>query len=918
MIDSTLRETLAAILAADMAGYSRLMAFDELGTVAALDAARASFARCIEAHRGRVIDMAGDSVLAVFGTAAGALRAALAVQQALDADAATKPEALRVQFRIGVHVGDIIEKADGTVYGDGINIAARLQALANPGGICVSEAVHGTVRGRVPASFVDGGEQQVKNIVPAIRVFHVAPDGQARTAQARSSAPASALRQTNLPRFDEPLIGRDADIETLRQLVDQHRFVTVVGPGGIGKTRLAQAVADQLVSNYANGVWWVDLAALSSGDKIAPAIANAAQLQLGDGDALDLLVRAVAHRETLLVLDNCEHMIPALARLCHELLAAAPGVRILATSQDVLNTRGEHLYRLDGLAVPPAHAALDLARGFGALQLLEKRTQAVDRHFRVCDANLAEAIELCRHLDGIALAIEMAAPRLPLLGVGAVIRRLDERLRLLQGAARDAPQRQQTLRATLDWSHSLLDATEQAVFRRLSVFVGNFRLETAQRVAAGSDLDEWAALDALGGLADKSLVQVQRQDPPRFRLLESARLYATEQLHERGEFETTMQRHGQAVAALAEAVERAFWTTADAPWLNDFAPDYDDLQAAFERACGRQDVDVAGITGNALLRLDHLRNVNPPVRSRGEAASALIPLAGDAAAAWLWNCASPHGLIALSSVPRMTAAREAVAAWRRLGRAQDLYIALGFFAFECAKVGDHAMSAYALDEAARLQDASWPARRRMRGAAAVAGAAIYRKDAAGYREASRRELALAEEAGAERAAAWARLKLADAALMAGDTQEAIALGTRAVAQLDALDQPSNLGLALSNLCAAHLLAHDLRAAHEAARQAFPLMWRNEWGYLLLDQIALIAARSGRPETSATILGFTDAWYAANHEPRQPNEAEMARLAAEAVVSTLGREEHDRLRAEGATLAKVQAQLLLQATLAAPL
>jgi len=197
------------------------------------------------------------------------------------------------------------------------------------------------------------------------------------------------------------------------------------------------------------------------------------------------------------------------------------------------------------------------------------------------------------------------------------------------------------------------------------------------------------------------------------------------------------------------------------------------------------------------------------------------------------------------------------------------------------------MSERALDEASQLQDMSWRHVGAMRGAAAVAGAAIYRKDAAGYREASRRELALAEEAGAERAAAWARLKLADAALMAGDTQEAIALGTGAVAQLDALDQPSNLGLALSNLCAAFLLAYDLPAAHHAALRAFPLMWQNEWGYLLLDQIALIAARSGRCQMSATILGFTDAWYAVNNEPRQPNEAEMARLATEAVISTIG-------------------------------
>ena len=916
LTDTGIQERLAAILAADMAGYSRLMAADERATLVALDVARALFTSCIEDHLGRVIDTAGDSVLAVFGTVSGAVRAALLAQEKLNLDAAKVPEERRVYFRVGVHLGDVIEKADGTVYGDGVNIAARLQALAEPGGVCVSDAVEGAARHRVVATFADHGDHQFKNIARAVRVFRVTA-GQDASLAGSTPTKGATLRQTNLPFVDEPLIGRDADVATLAQLVAQHRLVTVLGAGGIGKTRVAQAVAHRLVGIHSNGVWWVDLAALSSAEQIAPAIANAANLQLGDGDALVHLLRALSHRDALLVLDNCEHLVSAVSRLVRGVLVAAPKVRVLATSQEVLNAYGEHLYRLDGLAVPPAGTPIETARGFAALQLLEKRAQAVDRHFQLSDANIRDAIELCSRLDGVALAIEMAAARLSLLGLDAVRLRLDERLQLLRASDREAPPRQQTLRAMLDWSHSVLNTSEQAVFRRLSVFVGNFRLDTAQRVAAASDLDEWATLDALSTLVDKSLVQILRLEPPRYRLLETARLYAAEQVSEAGEHVATTQRHGQAMAWLAEKIEQAFWTTPDVPWLNQYAPDYDDLQAAFERACSRNDAAVAGATGNALLRLDHLRNVNPAIGSRAAAAYALMDVADHGAAAWLWNCVAPHGLITVAAVPRLTAAHEAVEAWRRVDRPQDLYISLGFFGYESAKIGDLLMSEAALGEALCMEDPSWPARRRMRGAACVAGAAIYRGDAVAYREASRRELALAEEAGADRAAAWARLKLADAALMAGDCEEAIALGEKAVAELDALDQPSNLGLALSNLCAALLLAGNLPAAHKAAHRALPLMWQNEWGFLVLDQLALIAARTGRCETSALILGFADAWYAGNEEPRQPNEAALARLAADLINSTLGADEHARLRAEGTRMTKARAEALAHAMLDAP-
>jgi predicted ATPase/DNA-binding winged helix-turn-helix (wHTH) protein len=731
----------------------------------------------------------------------------------------------------------------------------------------------------------------------------------------RSTEADDATARASLPCASDALIGREYDVEALQRWLAAHRLVTVLGAGGIGKTRVAMEVARLLVGSFEHGVWWVDVGALSSEDRIAPAIANAARLQLSDGDAPALLARALAARRTLLVLDNCEHLTAGVARIVQSLLVDAIDTRVLVTSQQALHLSGEQLYRLGTLTVPPPGATLAEARGYSAIQLLEQRAQAIDRRFALSGGNIAEAVDLCRRLDGIALAIEMAAARLPTLGLGELRRHLNERLQLLRGSRHSGPARQQTLRATLAWSHSLLDANEQAALRRLSVFAGSFGLDAARRVAANDGLDTLAAIDALTGLVDKSLIQVDQFDPPRYRMLESTRLYAREALHDAGEWVPTAQRHGVAMVELAEKAEAAFWTEPDAAWLERYALEYDDLQEAFQKACERRDADIAAITGNALRRLDEMRNVHAPIRQRAECARTLLSAASERAQAWLWNCVAPHSVIAVTVVPRLTAAREAVAAWERLNDAPQLYIALGILAGQLARAGDHEQARAVLARARALEDPAWPPRRRMRGAEHAAAVCNYRGDAAGYRAHTRVELALAEQGGAPRTAAWARLKLADAALMAGDMDEAIALGEQAVAQLSALDQPSHLGLALSNLSEALLVAGQPSRAREIAARALPLMRQNEWGHMVLDTIALLGARNGDVEASARLLGYTDGHYAKNEEQRQPNESRLAELAATTLAATIGAERRDQLRSEGRGIGEQQAWALAAVLLA---
>ena len=320
------------------------------------------------------------------------------------------------------------------------------------------------------------------------------------------SAAPSAHARGNLPAAVAPLLGREADLTALQACMDQRRLVTVVGAGGIGKSRLALAASSASLGRWRDGVWWLELAGLGEAALLTSSMAQTLGINLqGRESGPAELATALADRETLLVIDNCEHLLDAVATLVDQLLKGAPGLRVLATSQEPLRLDAEQQYRLNPLAVP-ADAATPGARDFGALALLVSRVRASQASYALSDHDLPLAIDLCRRLDGLPLAIELAAARVHLLGLRTVHDLLDERFRLLTAGSRTALRRHQTLRAAIDWSHALLDDSQSAVFMRLGVFSGGFTMGLAQALCAEAQLDEWDVLDQMAALVDKSLV----------------------------------------------------------------------------------------------------------------------------------------------------------------------------------------------------------------------------------------------------------------------------------------------------------------------------------------------------------------------------------------------------------------------------
>jgi predicted ATPase/DNA-binding winged helix-turn-helix (wHTH) protein len=715
-------------------------------------------------------------------------------------------------------------------------------------------------------------------------------------AQAPAPPARQILPQTNVAHAFEDLIGREDDIDRVRRSLGQARLTSIVGPGGIGKTRLAQDVA-RIVDRDYEGRWWVDLVSVDSEEGISRAIASAAGLRLGEDEGSTALARTIGERRMLLVLDNCEHVASVAANVARTLMDQSAAC-LLATSQVPLKVSGEHVYRLEPLAVPASGADLEGARSSAAFRLLERRATAGSRNYRVTD--VPAAIEICARLDGNPLAIEMVASRLPTLGIESVRTRLAERLEWARGAEA-ASKRQRSLRAALEWSHALLTAEEQAVLRRLSTFAATFSLESAKHVGSEEGWDEWATVDALGNLVDKSLVQVVRLDPPRYRLLETTRLFGLEELARRGEERAARGRHCRAMAFASEDGAEDDELDEDA-WLSRLLPDYPDMQAAFEYAVQEGDARHAAPIANALNRIEFLLGVGSAVRRRKKAALGLLPQADAASRAKLWNCLAHLRLNDIDDVTRLEIAQSRVASWRELENTRELYKALAQAALEYATYGRRSEALAALAEAQALENPDWPARQRATLDYYVMGTYVNLGDYAKAQLAAERYIAACSAAGDRRFEAEARSLLADIELLQGRLDLSIATSRAACADLRSLAHKVHLGLALKTLCTALLLKGEIEEGRTAAREALQLLVRNGLGTRLVAQAAFLAVRAGDYRRSAQLLSYSTL---SHHRDRSLVDA--ARSMIEQGLSA-----EDRLEAEksGKTLSRDQAERLI--------
>jgi predicted ATPase/DNA-binding CsgD family transcriptional regulator len=393
----------------------------------------------------------------------------------------------------------------------------------------------------------------------------------------------------NLPLSLTSLVGRHHELAALEELSENARALVLVGTGGSGKTRLALALAELLAPRFDGGVWWVDLGGLNQPELVPSEVATALGLTQRPGeDTLATIQRHLRLRSALVVLDNCEHLAEATAQMMDGLLRACPALRLLATSRELLGVTGEVTYRVDGLACSPG---ADEGAVPEAVELFLARAWAAVPRLKLPVAQRSQVIELCRRLDGLPLAIELAAARLRVLSVGEIIKRLDDDLSLLRHPSRSVPARHQTLRATLEWSYRFLSPGEQAVFRRLAVFSPTFSLLAAESVAAGDEVGRGEVLDLITGLVDKSLVQVaDRGAEHRYRLLETVRQFGRDLLFESGEERETLSAHATFYFALAEQAEASLEGPDQSRWLDRLEIEHDNLRAVLARTLGECDV----------------------------------------------------------------------------------------------------------------------------------------------------------------------------------------------------------------------------------------------------------------------------------------------------------------------------------------
>jgi predicted ATPase len=533
----------------------------------------------VERHDGYVFSTGGDGFAVAFARAGDAIAAAVDAQLALAGE--RWPADADIRVRMGLHTGEVIER-HGDYFGSAVNRTARLMALAHGEQVVVSAATADVVADSIPpeVKLVDLGEHLLRDLSRRERVFQVEAPG---LGSEFPSLRSPDVMPGNLPVQPTSFVGRSNEVRDVSETLQRTHLVTVTGVGGVGKTRLAVQVAAELLPTFAEGAWLCELAAAGDADTLAQVVASTLGVAQRAGRSLERsIVEFLRSSRLLLVLDNCEHLLDASGRFAAAILADCPNVRVVATSREALAIAGEQVWPLRSLELPEPGGGSEAVAASASVRLFCERAAGARPGFALSETSAAAVTEICRRLDGIPLAIELAAARVTAMTPAEIAGLLDERFRLLTGGRRTAVERHQTLRAAVDWSYGLLSPTERVVFDRLAVFSGGFTMAAATAVVSGEGIETWDVVDGVGGLVAKSMVVAEpgTEEHTRYQLLETLRQYGRERLDEDAQTDRWRRSHAQHFAAFAAEVGRGMRGRDELAWREQMMGDLDNLRSA--------------------------------------------------------------------------------------------------------------------------------------------------------------------------------------------------------------------------------------------------------------------------------------------------------------------------------------------------
>jgi predicted ATPase/class 3 adenylate cyclase len=865
-----------SLLFTDIEGSTRLLGKLGYAYAEALAEHRRLLRTAFRKHHGCEVDTQGDAFFYAFPRAQDAVAGAVAAQQALTAHAWPKDLPLRV--RMGIHTGEPTATGEGFV-GIDVHRAARVMSAGHGGQVLLTQSTTDLVAEELPdaVSVRDLGEHRLADLAHPQRLYQLVVLGLEADFPPLKTLEA---RPTNLPTQLTAFVGRAREVTETMTLVRRAdvRLVTVTGAGGTGKTRLALQVAAELLEDFGDGVFFVDLASITDTHLLLPTIAQTLSLREGPGESLsETLHDYLREKHLLLVLDNFEQLLDA-GPAVTELLAHAAKVKALVTSRASLHLSGEHEYPALPLPVPQLDAAVSPAKlaAYEAVQLFLERAQAVKPEFELTSENAQAVAEICARLDGLPLAIELGAARVRIQSPQALLGRLSRRLALLTGGARDAPARQRTLRDTIDWSYGLLNGSEQRLFARLSVFVGGCTIEGAEAVAdAAAELDV-ALFDGIASLVEKSLLRqgAGTTGEPRVSMLETIREYALERVEQGGEGERLRQRHADYFTALAEEAEPEILGADQLAWLERLEAERGNFRAALgwllERGHSDRALRLIGSLRRAWVARGYLTETRTWLESAFEQHPAVPPQVEAKARYGLGRVALVQG-----DYDRATPAlEESARLFRHAGDAEGLVFSLADLGFLATAQGRH-------DDAQRFAEESLAVANAAGNESTIAAAlhslACTKLDANEYAEARalfEESLALRRKLGDKRNTANSLCYLGSVALLEGDHARATALLDESLALGRELGNQLIVAAALANKSLVSLDGGDTERAAVLCTESLTLS--HELGdkrtiVECLHGLAGVAAVQAEPLRSAVLAGAAESLHAAIKAPPSPAE-----------------------------------------------